>query len=471
MLFNSFEYLLLFLPLTLLGYFALRPFPAWGVTWLTAASLFFYAWWQPWHLPIIVGSIIFNFWVGQRIGRGVTHRHRWLALGIAINLLLLGIYKYSYFLWGSLVTLWGGENSLTMLALPLGISFFTFTQIAYLVDTARGDVSEPAPMHYALFVTFFPHLLAGPILHHKEMMPQFADATNRRFNAENFARGLFLLAIGLGKKVLIADQLAVHANAGFADPAALSSSGAWVTTLAYTLQIYFDFSGYTDMALGAALMFNIKLPINFDSPYLTTNIQDFWRRWHVTLSRFLRDYVYIPLGGNRGSEFRVSSNLLLTFLIGGLWHGAGWTFIIWGGLHGTALVVHRLWTNAGLRLPAVVGWIFTLTFVHMTWVFFRAHSVSDAITILKKMAAVEFTTTVSGMVHAYSTALNGLPYRSPSFAIVITAAIALALVPRNSNGMSATFKARAAEAALAVVLLTAGMLSLGNVTQFLYFNF
>lgn len=471
MLFNSFEYLLLFLPIALLGYFALRANSAAALRWLTAASLFFYAWWQPWHLPIVVGSIVFNFWLANRIIRAGSSRQHWLVAGIASNLLLLGFFKYSVFVWSNVAVIVGATPSLPALALPLGISFFTFTQIAYLVDTANGKVRETDPVQYALFVTFFPHLLAGPILHHKEMMPQFANAANRAFSPENFARGLFLLAIGLGKKVLLADQLAVHANAGFTDPGNLGFAGAWTTTLAYTFQIYFDFSGYTDMALGAALMFNIRLPINFDSPYLSTNIQDFWRRWHMTLSRFLRDYVYIPLGGNRNSDVRVAANLMTTFILGGLWHGAGWTFIIWGFLHGVGLVIHRTWSRAGLRLPSFAAWLLTLLFVHFTWIFFRAHSVGDAILIARKLVAFESTLFTQLVIPSLTHLWAGFPYRAPSLTLLLVAAMALSCVPQNSNALVHSFQARRRESLLTVVLLTLGMLSLGNVTQFLYFNF
>lgn len=272
------------------------------------------------------------------------------------------------------------------LALPLAISFFTFQQIAYLVDSYRGETKEYDFLNYSLFVTFFPQLIAGPIVHHKEMMPQFANVRNKVKNYRNIALGLFIFSIGLFKKVVIADTFAVWATAGFDKAITLNFFEAWATSLSYTFQLYFDFSGYTDMAIGAALLFNIRLPINFNSPYKATDIQDFWRRWHITLSRFLKDYIYIPLGGNRISSFRTYSNLMATFILGGLWHGAGWTFVFWGFLHGLALVIHRVWQSLGFRLYPWLAWFITFNFINIAWVFFRAKEWDDAMKVLKGMA-------------------------------------------------------------------------------------
>jgi alginate O-acetyltransferase complex protein AlgI len=473
MLFNSYGYLFLFLPIALLGYFALARFSQLALTWLTAASLFFYAWWNPWHLPIIIGSMVFNFWMGQQIISSHSKR-RWMWLGIVGNLALLGAFKYTHFAVGVLNDLSGVTLNLpdiALLALPLGVSFFTFTQIAYLVDTARGEVRETHPVHYALFVTFFPHLLAGPILHHKEMMPQFADASARRFDIANFSRGLFLLSLGLGKKLLIADPLGEVANAGFANVAGLDFGGVWMTTLAYTFQLYFDFSGYTDMALGTALMFNIRLPINFDSPYLASNIQDFWRRWHITLSRFLRDYLYIPLGGNKSSDFRVGANIMMTFVLGGLWHGAGWTFIAWGALHGAALVVFRLWQHVGIRLPRIIAWACTLVFVHVAWVFFRAQTLSDAWLVVRRLIPDSWGMVTQAATNTLPAITIGLPGAAPSAGLIMITASAIVLIPRNSNVATARFAGSVWESALTATLLALGVLSLGQVSQFLYFNF
>jgi alginate O-acetyltransferase complex protein AlgI len=403
MLFNSFEYLLVFLPLVVLGYFGLNRHPESdlpGKLWLTLASLFFYGWWSIAYLWLIGGSMLFNYGMARWLGRLASRSS--LAqgvLGAAIvgNLLLLGYYKYVDFFIANF-NHWVAEPlPLLHLALPLGISFFTFTQIAFLVDVFRGKAREYNPVHYALFVTYFPHLIAGPILHHAEMMPQFASPTARRVNWQNIHLGLFIIAVGLIKKVVLADSLAVGADAGFNNPEPLPFHQAWITSLSYTLQLYFDFSGYTDMAIGASLLFNISLPANFNSPYKALDIRDFWRRWHMTLSRWLRDYLYFPLGGSRHGAMRTYAALLVTFLLGGLWHGAAWTFVAWGALHGLAAALHKVWLRLGWKLPVAVGWTLTFLFVNAAWVFFRSDSISQALSILRSMAGLQGFATLDAL--------------------------------------------------------------------------
>ena len=356
---------------------------------LVAASLLFYSWWNIAYLPLILFSMLFNYLVGnslngnfQRIG---MHRKTLLTAGVLANIALLGYFKYSDFLIDNINLLFDSSVPLLHLTLPLAISFFTFQQIAYLVDSYRGETSEYSFLNYALFVTFFPQLIAGPIVHHSEMMPQFASRWNLVKNYRHIAFGLFIFSVGLFKKVVIADSFAVWATAGFDTAPVLSLIEAWATSLSYTFQLYFDFSGYTDMAIGAALLFNIKLPINFNSPYKALSIQDFWRRWHITLSRFLKDYIYIPLGGNRRGGVRTYANLLATFVIGGIWHGAGWTFLFWGLIHGVALMLHRFWKSLGLSMPAILAWFITFNFVNIAWVFFRAKEWKDALKVLRGM--------------------------------------------------------------------------------------
>jgi D-alanyl-lipoteichoic acid acyltransferase DltB (MBOAT superfamily) len=464
MLFNSYDYLLWFLPGTLAVFFVLGRRPLAAQAWLTVASLVFYGWWNPWHLPLIAGSIAFNFAVAAALRRGAGGTT--LALGVAANLALLGVFKYADFFLANAARVTGAPTQLLHLALPLGISFFTFTQIAYLVDVRRGKAQEPRFVNYALFVTFFPHLLAGPILHHGEMMPQFAQATNKRPQWDNLAAGLFLLAIGLVKKVLIADTFAPVADAGFAAPAALSAPAAWIAVLAYTMQIYFDFSGYTDMALGAARLFNIRMPVNFDSPYRATDIRDFWRRWHMTLSRFLREYLYVPLGGNRHGEARTAAAVLATFLLGGLWHGAAWTFVVWGLLHGLALVACRAWSRVGRPLPPPLAWALTFAFVAVTWVFFRATSLEGALAMLRAMAGQNAAPAAPALAWLSQVAAQLGNALAP-------AAIGLLVVFRreNSNALVAQFRPTAANAAFVALALPACVLQLARVTPFLYFNF
>jgi alginate O-acetyltransferase complex protein AlgI len=470
MLFNSYEYLIYFLPLSLAVYFLLGHRATWAVGWLVAASLFFYGWWNPKYLPLILASIGFNFAVGHALHRKPRHARALLACGVAANLLLLGVYKYADFAVRNTADLTGLPLALPHIVLPLGISFFTFTQIAYLVDVHRGKAQEPSLLNYALFVSFFPHLLAGPILHHSEMMPQFASATNKRPQAFHLAAGLFLLAIGLVKKVCIADPLAPVAAAGFDHPEAISALTAWLSVLAYTLQIYFDFSGYTDMALGAARMFNIQMPVNFNSPYQATNIREFWQRWHMTLSRFLREYLYIPLGGNRRGEWRTTGAILATFLLGGLWHGAAWTFVAWGALHGCALVCLRTWERTGLHLPRVIALALTFLFVMVTWVFFRASSLPAAGAMLQAMVGAN----ASG--EPWEEALrHALAVDPQASAIAGALAFAVGLVVlalrRNSNAMALDFRPTWPRGAAVAVGLVWSVLQLGKVAPFLYFNF
>jgi len=330
--------------------------------------------------------MIFNYYIGKRLIK-LQHTEPKVLLGVGIffNLALLGYFKYSDFFIMNFNTMTGSDIGLLYLALPLAISFYTFQQIAYLVDSYRGETKEYDFLTYALFVTFFPQLIAGPIVHHSEMMPQFTKKENKIFNHFNIALGLFIFSMGLFKKVVIADTFAMWATKGFDVAPTLNMIEAWITSLSYTFQLYFDFSGYTDMAIGAALLFNIKLPNNFFSPYKATNIQDFWRRWHITLSRFLKDYIYIPLGGNRKGEIRTYTNLFTTFVLGGIWHGAGWTFVLWGILHGLALVLHRAWQKLGFKMYSVFAWFITFNFINIAWVFFRATNFESAIKVLKGM--------------------------------------------------------------------------------------
>jgi D-alanyl-lipoteichoic acid acyltransferase DltB (MBOAT superfamily) len=399
MLFNSHVYIFAFLPATLAIYFALgRTSPRGGALALAAASFFFYGWWNPAYVGLLLASTVFNYVAGLAIVHAPARLRRpALVAGIAGDLLVLAYYKYWAFALNSAALLLGGDWRVEAMVLPIGISFFTFTQIAFLVDAWRGEAREPSPVHYALFVSFFPHLLAGPLLHHKEMMPQFADPARYRARAENFSVGLTIFIIGLFKKTVLADGVADFAAPVFAEAAQGGAPGlleAWGGALAYTFQLYFDFSGYSDMAIGAARMFGIVMPINFFSPYKATSITEFWRRWHMTLSRFLRDYLYIPLGGSRRGPARRYVNLMVTMVLGGLWHGAAWTFVAWGALHGVYLVVHHAWRHAvaaaglagkGGAPGRWAGRLLTFVAVVFGWVLFRAESFDGATRIIAGM--------------------------------------------------------------------------------------
>jgi alginate O-acetyltransferase complex protein AlgI len=391
MLFSSYAFLFQFLPVVALAYAIARRYsPRCGIWALAFASLIFYGAWKPVYLLLLLVSIGFNFWLGLKMEDPLRRRH-FGTLGVVLNLAALCYFKYTNFLFDSLTTLTGTPLPFVNVILPLGISFFTFQQIAYLVDVMRGAKVERDIVSYTLFVSFFPHLIAGPLVHHAEMIPQFKRGRTGR-SAVLAARGLAIFAAGLFKKVVIADNLAQFVTPVFAHLDAgggVTTQWAWLATLAYTLQIYFDFSGYSDMAVGLALLFGIRLPVNFRSPYKATSIIEFWRHWHITLSRFLRDYLYIPLGGNRLGEARRYQNLMVTMLLGGLWHGAGWNFIIWGGLHGAYLCINHLWHGrrgeaartqfvATTTAGKIVCWAVTFFSVVVAWVFFRAKTTAGA---------------------------------------------------------------------------------------------
>jgi D-alanyl-lipoteichoic acid acyltransferase DltB (MBOAT superfamily) len=464
-LFNDPVYIFLFLPCVAVVYFLLNNISN-GIAkcWLVAASLYFYAYWEVSYLALILASICVNFVLGEL----VRQQQRWaLRLGIAFNLLLLGYYKYADFFISNVNALFSSDVPSLNLLLPLSISFFTFQQIAYLVDCFRGQARSYSFLNYCLFVTFFPQLIAGPIVHHKEMMPQFADVKRTRPDLDHISQGLFLFSLGLIKKLFIADSFAVWADAGYAADS-LNMVDAWITTLSYSLQLYFDFSGYSDMAIGAALLFNIRLPINFNSPYKAVNIQDFWRRWHITLSNWLRDYVYIPLGGNRCSVRRTYINLGLTFLLGGLWHGAGWTFVLWGAMHGSALAIHRYWQRSGRKMPVLPAWTLTLLFAHLAWVMFGAENLDQALGMYTAM--VDFSTlTLPSTLASQQTWLH------------LAVFLPVALYLPNSLQLSGYLKYQGKmsfrhnplfASAIAVALFYALLAGVQNVpTAFLYFNF
>jgi len=407
MLFNSYAFIFFFLPVAFCVFYLLgRASYQAAAGWLAAASLFFYGWWNPAYVWLLIASTAFNYLLGMRIARVAARGERAAAKGltvfaVAADLLVLGYYKYTNFFLANAAALIGAPPQHAEIILPLGISFFTFTQIAFLVDTCQGKVKEYNPVHYCLFVTYFPHLIAGPILHHAEMMPQFGRPETYRLHAENVAVGLTIFVLGLAKKVLIADGVGSYVGALFDLPRAgvqPTLLEAWCAVLAYSLQLYFDFSGYSDMAIGLSRMFGVKLPLNFHSPYKASNISELWQRWHMTLSRFLRDYVFIPLGGHRKSAARRYFSLFTTMLLCGLWHGAGWTYVAFGALHGAYLVAYQAWrtlrkrmgynrrnaSRAGLMagcLVTFIAWLVGLAF-------FRSDSVADAMVLVHGMSGL-----------------------------------------------------------------------------------
>lgn len=421
MLFNSITFIFVFLPIVLVGYFFLGKanIGRLSLAFLIIASLVFYAWWNPPYLILLLFSMVFNFYISNRIlalksdsnSAPPTAAKGFLTLGVIVNLALIAYFKYADFAISIVNDVSGANFSYLNLLLPLGISFFTFQQIAYLVDTYRGQTTERSFLKYCLFVSFFPQLIAGPIVHHSAVMPQFQRKSAFSFNINYVSVGATIFSIGLFKKVIFADNIAQFSTPIFdaaASGRSISSMEAWGGAVAYTLQLYFDFSGYSDMAIGLALMFGIWLPLNFNSPYQSRNIIEFWRRWHMTLSQFLRDYLYIPLGGNRNGKLSRYRNLMATMLIGGLWHGAGWTFVIWGGLHGLYLLVNHAWSDIQQRIPPLrfvfryylVGVITTFIAVVFAWVFFRAPTIDSALLMIKSMAFLDGISFPAGVAHA-----------------------------------------------------------------------
>jgi alginate O-acetyltransferase complex protein AlgI len=506
MLFNSFTFIFMFLPAVLLGYILIGArHRTWAPAWLVASSLVFYAYWDPRYLPLLLISAVVNFFAGRALAEcapeNVQRRRLFLALSIGFNLALLGYFKYTNFFVADFAAVTGLDIAIRKIILPLGISFFTFTQIAFLADAYRGEAHEPKFVHYLLFVTYFPHLIAGPILHHKEMMPQFARPETYQFNSANLITGCVIFIIGLFKKAVLADGVAAYVAPVF-DAAAkgqtLLVQDAWGGALAYTFQLYFDFSGYCDMAIGASLMFGIVLPLNFNSPYKSRSIVEFWRRWHMTLSRFLRDYLYIPLGGNHKGAARRYINLFITMVLGGMWHGAGWTFVIWGALHGLYLAINHVFTAtrarllpaAPSRLGSATSWLLTFLAVVVGWVFFRADSWDAALRILAGMANMTSCRMLDGCA-ADAGLFHALPAKAVLVWVWCGLLLLLALCAPNTQeimrdrlggltrpretawpfGTLLTFRSSRSWAVAIGVMLAAGLTCLPQPISFLYFNF
>jgi D-alanyl-lipoteichoic acid acyltransferase DltB (MBOAT superfamily) len=492
MLFTSPIFLFCFLPAVLLGFHALRLS---GrnillVLWLLAASMVFYAWWSPYFLLLLIASMLANYWIGYAIQHADGPPRKVLfMIGIAGNLTLLAYFKYADFFLDTLNSAAGADLPLLHIILPLGISFFTFQKIAYLADIHARHARTRRLADFALFVFFFPQLIAGPIVHHSEVMPQFRllgreethdRAKSRALAWENSAVGVTIFLIGLVKKVVIADQIAHYVSPIFAAAShepAIGFALAWQAALGYTVQLYFDFSGYSDMAIGLARLFGVRLPANFNSPYAALSIIDFWRRWHMTLSRFLRDYVYIPLGGNRHGPARRYINLMATMVLGGFWHGAGWTFILWGALHGVYLLIAHAWESfAQVRLPAPLAWTITLLAVIVAWVIFRAPDLNSAVVILKGLVGMQgLHHPITNVAEAPAIILISLALLVASAILPNTQQIMRAYRPVLGTVAPARFGLRwsptAGLAALGGISAAGVMLLSWETSEFLYFQF
>lgn len=474
MVFSSYIFILTFLPVVVLTYYALSHLKdgLYQRLFLIAASLFFYGYYNVKYLALIVVSIVINYLVATGIQKTSGRKSQlFLTVGVLLNVGLIGYFKYYDFFIENINLLFGSDFALRHILLPLGISFFTFQQLSFLVSVYQREEKVERLRDYILFVTFFPQLVAGPIVLYSEMIPQFKDEQRRFFNSENFSAGIYLFAIGLFKKAVIADTLAVWVDNGFgmSDPGLV---GAWATSLSYTLQIYFDFSGYSDMAVGLARMFNIEIPFNFLSPYRSCDITEFWRRWHITLGRALSAYVYKPLGGNRNGLTRTCLNLFLTFMVSGLWHGAAWTFVLWGALHGLFTVIERITGERRKAVPKPVRISATFLIVNALWVLFRAESFSQAMTIYRGM--VDFS-------HVNPAALNTIFYDGvisfPAIAnyafVTGTLAILLGVVffGTNSSDLLQKFNRSKYAVLISALLFCISILCLSRNSVFIYFNF
>lgn len=491
MLFNSYIFVLLFLPCALGSYYLLNHFHRYtsAKAILVLMSLWFYAYFNVSYLKIILLSVVLNFALSKLI---LHFRQKCrpacskgtLAVGILANLALIFHYKYFNFFMENLSAFLHIDFSFRNILMPLGISFFTFQQISYLVDSYREETREYRFIDYCLFVTFFPQLIAGPIVMHDEMIPQFQDQKRKSFDQESFAVGLYCFAVGMAKKVLLADVLGGAVDWGFSNVSVLTAADTAIVALLYTFQLYFDFSGYCDMAYGIAKMFRIDLPFNFDSPYKSLSISDFWNRWHMTLGRFLRKYVYFPMGGSRKGEIRTWLNLFVVFLVSGIWHGANWTYILWGAAHGGARVLHRIFKKPWECLPKGIRWLVNFAFISFAWMLFRAESITDfgimagrlvkgswnSINpeILNKFDILEFT-----YVEEHAAVLGRLAESIPWLHLGIMLALAggLALIPKNCCRKSEALVLTPVNAVCCTVLLVWSVISFAGVSTFLYFNF
>lgn len=463
MLFNSYEFIFIFLPAVLLVFYA---FCQYGkvraaVWWTGLVSLIFYAYWD-WHfLFLFAGSILFNYLTGNAIisVRQEKLKKTILISGLVVNLGILAFFKYSRFFLQNIIHVSGVTLSIPDIILPVGISFFTFTQIAYLVDCLR-EHHRYRFADYLVFVSFFPHLVAGPILRHDQTIPQIESRQFGKPSAKKIYIAIVFFSIGLFKKVMIADSIAVYVDQLFSHAESLSMLEAWAGALLYTFQIFFDFSAYSEMAIGLAYLMNVKIPYNFNSPYKSLSITDFWRRWHISLSSFLRDYLYIPLGGNRKGPWRRYLNLFITMLLGGLWHGAAWTFIIWGGLHGIYLAINHAWQRLGIKLPYFISWTATFIAVVIAWIFFRAQHLSTAISILKSMFGLN------------GRAIMGTQLAHPLLMMAgIAMLIAWTVTAPNAQQIAIARKPGLRMTITIALLFVLGILGLGQSEHFIYFQF
>jgi len=486
MLFNSYIFVFLFFPLALAGYYTLNHLQLYRASsiFLTGMSLWFYGYFNPSYLLIICGTIAVNYLISQMMIRsGQEYLRRFsLILGICGNVAVIFYFKYFNFFLENVNSVFGKSFELRNIVLPLGISFFTFQQISYLVDSYRGETKGYSFDEYALFVSFFPQLIAGPIVLHNEMIPQFRQKEKRRFIPKNFSKGMYIFSLGLFKKVIIADTFGKAVSYGFGTIDTLSSMEALITSLSYTFQLYFDFSGYCDMAIGIGHMFNIELPQNFNSPYKSASITEFWDRWHMSLTRFLKTYIYIPLGGNRKGKIRTYINIMVVYLVSGIWHGANWTFILWGVLHGFLSCLNRLFHKSWEKLGNITQWALTFLTVNILWVFFRADNIQSAIAFIKQMFTLSSFKIHKDFYQCFNLPefkffekqipfLNYLPAKITGFHLWLFIFGAFFIVLNFRNSREIEFQPNIRTSLTTIIFTVWSVMSFAGISTFLYFNF
>lgn len=484
MAFNSHEFVFLFFPVLLIGYYLVNQFEKSRLSnlFLLLMSIVFYCLFEVKFILVILISVFINYICGSIIHRQEKHHKILMIIGISVNVLMLLYFKYLNFFIENINMMFGSDFSIFHLILPIGISFFSFQQIAYIIDVYRNPKIHYPFLEYALHVIFFPYILSGPIVRHNEIIPQLCDKELKKFNSESFAKGLMAFIFGLFKKVIIADTLANLVTLGYGDIASLNTVTAAFVMVAYTFQIYFDFSGYSDMVVGIGAMLNIKMPVNFNSPYKAISIPDFWKRWHMSLTRFFTDYIYIPLGGNRKGVFRTYINIFVVFLVSGFWHGANWTFILWGILHGLGSTITRLFQKPYNHIPLIIKWGFTFLFVNIAWVLFRSPSISDAISFISRLFSFNFSLPPFEMTSAillpelkelmtifFPTNL-ALSFLIMAFVIMVGLLLSCVFM-KNTLERVKNFKPTNRTVILCVLLFVWSVISFSNVATFIYQNF
>lgn len=481
MLFNSYIFLLLFLPLCLLLYFFCTH-KGWykpALTVIVLMSFWFYAYNHVQYLLILIFSILFNWGCSQFVQNEKQKcRKAVLEIGVAVNIAIIFYFKYFNFFIYNVNLVSGMDLHVEQILLPLGISFYTFQQVSYLVDSWRGETKGYTFLEYAAFVSFFPQLVAGPIVLHDEIILQYRDAGKRKFQYENFARGLYILALGLFKKVIIADTFGQAVAWGWNRISTLSSMEIVLVMLSYTFQIYFDFSGYSDMAIGIGSMFNIDIPVNFNSPYKSYSITEFWKRWHMTLTRFLRRYVYFPLGGSKKGKLCTYRNIMIVYLVSGIWHGASWTFVLWGLIHGIANVLNRMFQKTWDKCNQVFQWICTFAFINVTWLIFRAESVGQAFDLVKRLLRFDTLQIDMDLIRCFQLSefeyfkiFNPIRDIMPGFFMWLYLFVGLFACLNMKNSSELHFKPTAGKMIQTVIMLFWTVISLSGISTFLYFNF